>query len=151
MQLVLTSQSSDPPRLAEHLAAKPAAIVIGLCAAWCHTCGEFLPSFERLAEARPDAVFVWLDIEDDSTIVGDVDVENFPSLVFRGDVPVFFGPTLPQEGVVERLLGALALGAPAAVPVPEAVRSLPAALARLADPNSSQEGRSTSSPAPRRS
>jgi len=138
MPFVLTSQPGDLRRLAERLAAEPEAIVIGLCAAWCHTCGEFLPSFERLAEARPDAVFVWFDIEDDSAIVGDVDVENFPSLaVFRGEVPVFFGPTLPQQGVVERLLGALARGAPAAVPVPEAVQSLPAALARLADPHSS--------------
>ena len=57
--------------------------------------------------------FVWLDIEDDSAVAGDIEVENFPSLaVFRGAVPVFFGVSEPQHGVIERLLLAL-VNAPA--------------------------------------
>ena len=59
----------------------------------------------------------WLDIEDDSAIAGDIDVENFPSLaVYRGGVPVFFGVTEPQHGVVERLIVALTDAPPQAVP-----------------------------------
>jgi thiol-disulfide isomerase/thioredoxin len=60
-------------------------VVVALCAAWCDTCNEFRTSFERIAERRPDIVFVWLDIEDDSDVCGDIDVENFPTLaIYRG-------------------------------------------------------------------
>ena len=146
MRFALTFRPEDRSRLRARLAQAPAALVIGLCAEWCHTCGEFLPSFERLAQARPDQVFVWLDIEDDAALVGDIDVENFPSLaVFRGDVPLFFGPTLPQEGVVARLLDALARHEAPAARVPEAVSALPAALARL-----TEESATSLPPAPRR-
>lgn len=145
MRFALTFRAEDRSRLARRLAQGPAALVVGLCADWCHTCGEFLPSFERLAQARPDQVFVWLDIEDDAALVGDIDVENFPSLaVFRGGVPVFFGPVLPQEAVVARLLDALAKSEAPAALVPEAVRALPAALARL-----TQKSATSLPPAPR--
>lgn len=87
-------------------------MVVALCAAWCDTCRTFWPSFERLADARGSTLFVWLDIEDDCAVVGDIDVENFPSFaVFRNGAPVFFGVTTPQDGVVARLLAALTDGA----------------------------------------
>lgn len=134
MPVALTLRSEHRRVLAERLAQAPAATIIGLCAAWCDTCREFRASFERLADARRDALFVWLDIEDDSAVVGDIEFENFPSLaVFREGVPVFFGATSPQEGVVRRLLAALAHGAPVAVPVPDEVAALPRTLARLAE------------------
>jgi thioredoxin reductase (NADPH) len=116
-------------------------MVIGLCAAWCDVCREFQPLFERLAQARRDAVFVWLDIEDDNAVVGDIEVENFPALaVFRNGVPVFFGPTLPQESAVGRLLAALTQREPLAVPVPDEVAALPRRLARLAGQPGTERG-----------
>lgn len=134
MPVALTCRSAHRRVLAERLAEAPAATIIGLCAAWCDTCREFRVSFERLAAARRDALFVWLDIEDDSAVAGDIDVENFPSLaVFRGGVPVFFGATSPHESVVGRLLAALAHGEPVAVPVPDEVAALPRRLARLVE------------------
>lgn len=94
--------TSDPP------AASPAPsgrLVIGLCAAWCNTCGEFRATFEHLARERPATRFVWLDIEDDAEVVGDVDVENFPTVaIYDDDRLLHFGVTLPQGGVVARLL-----------------------------------------------
>lgn len=133
MPVALTFRSDHHRVLAERLAEAPAATIIGLCAAWCDTCREFRPSFERLADSRRDALFVWLDIEDDSTVVGDIDIENFPSLaVFRGGVPVFFGATMPQQGAVARLLAALTQGELAAVGVPDAVAALPRRLEHLA-------------------
>ncbi len=97
--------------------SRAALLVVGLCAAWCGTCREFEETFTLLRESHPDIRFVWLDIEDDSAIAGDIDVENFPSLaVYRGGVPVFFGVTEPQHGVVERLIVALTDAPPQAVP-----------------------------------
>jgi hypothetical protein len=45
--------------------------------------------------------------------------------VYRGDEPVFFGATLPQEGTVARLLAAMIEGEPAGAAVPEAIAALP--------------------------
>jgi thioredoxin-like negative regulator of GroEL len=91
--------------------------VVGLCAAWCGTCREFQDTFKALQQRHPERSFVWLDVEDDAAIAGDIDVENFPSLVvFKRGAPVFFGVTQPQQGVVERLILALD-DAPEALPL----------------------------------
>ena len=96
--------------------------VVCLCAAWCDTCNEFRVAFDRIAAARPAIRFVWLDIEDDSDVCGDIDVENFPTLaIYRGDSLLHFGVSLPQEGTAARLIDALLAGPAAAAPGPEAV------------------------------
>ena len=101
-------------------------IVVCLCAAWCDTCTEFRIAFDRIARQRPDMRFVWLDVEDDSALCGDIDVENFPTLaVYRGRSPVHFGVCLPHETTVGRLLDALADGAPALRGAPDEVSGLP--------------------------
>ena len=108
-------------------------LVACLCATWCKTCTEFRATFEKLAAASQGATFVWLDVEDDSALVGDIEIENFPTLaVFRGDKPLFYGVTMPQEGVVARTLASLAREDRDAVAVPEEIAGLPEALsARL--------------------
>jgi thioredoxin reductase (NADPH) len=110
-----------------------ALLVACLCAAWCKTCTEFRSTFDKLAAASEGAKFVWLDVEDDSALVGDIEIENFPTLaVFRGDKPLFYGVTMPQEGVVARTLASLARPDRDAVAVPEEIAGLPEALgARL--------------------
>lgn len=80
-----------------------------LCAAWCGTCASYRATFEALALRHPDKTFVWIDIEDQADIVGDLDVENFPTLlVQRGDTVAFFGTTLPDGAVADRLVQAQA-------------------------------------------
>ena len=108
-------------------------LVACLCAAWCKTCTEFRATFDKLAQENTGATFVWLDVEDDSALVGELDIENFPTLaVFRGDKPLFYGVTMPQEGVVARTLASLARPDRDAVAVPEEIAGLPEALsARL--------------------
>jgi thioredoxin reductase (NADPH) len=108
-------------------------IVVCLCAAWCDTCTEFRIAFDRIARQRPDMRFVWLDIEDDSALCGDIDVENFPTLaIYRGDTLLHFGVSLPQEGAVARLVDAMAAraDAAAAAKAAEAVLELPRRLAQ---------------------
>ncbi|RYF54828.1 MAG: thioredoxin, partial [Comamonadaceae bacterium] len=68
-----------------------------LCAAWCGTCGVYRPLFDELARAHPDVRFEWVDIEDDSELAGDLDVETFPTLLIAdGERAQFLGPLLPQ-------------------------------------------------------
>lgn len=114
--------------------AKPADLLVAcLCATWCKTCTEFRGTFDKLAAANPDARFEWLDVEDDSALVGELDIENFPTLaVFRGDKPVFYGVTMPQEGVVVRTLASLRRDDRDAAAIPDEIRGLPAALSARA-------------------
>jgi thioredoxin 1 len=80
-------------------------VVACLCAAWCGTCGSYRAAFEELAARHPDKHFVWIDIEDQADVVGDLDVDNFPTLLIqRGDVVAFFGTVLPDAKLAERLL-----------------------------------------------
>jgi thioredoxin reductase (NADPH) len=126
---VLTASSVDRHALASRWNADGPLVVIALCAAWCNTCTEFREAFERIAVERGDALFVWLDIEDDCEICGDIEVENFPTLaVFRGDVAVYFGVSIPKEATVSRLIDELASRTLPVRDVPEAVRVLPGAL-----------------------
>lgn len=86
-----------------------ALTVACLCAAWCGTCSSYRATFEELALRHPDKTFVWIDIEDQADIVGDLDVENFPTLlVQRGDMVGFFGTMLPDGAVADRLVQAQA-------------------------------------------
>jgi len=108
-----------------------ALLVVCLCAAWCDTCDAFRVTFERIAVTRPHVSFLWLDIEDDAEICGEIDVENFPTLaIWRGGALVFYGVSLPQEGSVARLIDAMAGDAPPAPGAPAAVVELGRALAR---------------------
>lgn len=103
-----------------------------LCADWCTTCREFEAVAARIAAARPDVRFVWFDIEDDSDVCGDIEVENFPTLaVFRDGALLHFGPSLPQEQRVLRLIDEMADAArPALANPPPEVAALTAHIAR---------------------
>jgi thioredoxin 1 len=123
---VLTARDRDREAILQAFADPARLVVVSLCAAWCDTCTQFRAACERLAQARPHATFVWLDIEDDAAIAGDIDVENFPTLaIYRGRSPLHFGVSLPHETTVGRLIDALADGAPAR-DVPDEVAELPA-------------------------
>jgi thioredoxin 1 len=100
--------------------------VIALCAAWCHTCEEFLPAFRRIAADHPGSRFVWLDIEDDAAMVGDIEVEDFPTLaIYDGASLVHFGASLPHEALVRRLVAAFAERGHRALDTPAAAATLP--------------------------
>ena len=108
-------------------------LVVCLCAAWCDACAEFRGTFEQLAQSHRDTGFVWLDVEHDSALLGDIERQNFPTLaVFRGGTPLFYGVTMPQEGIVARTLASLARPDRNPIAVPEEIAGLPEALsARL--------------------
>lgn len=82
-------------------------LVACLCAAWCDTCRSYRSGFEQLAEQHPDKRFVWIDIEDQADFIGDIDVENFPTLLIqRRDAVAFFGTVLPDLKIADRLIKA---------------------------------------------
>ena len=100
----LTLQNDNRANVAQALSGDR-WIVACLCADWCGTCALYRATFEQIAARRPDQVFVWIDIEDQSDVVGDLDVDNFPTLLIqRGETVAFFGTVLPDQALVERLV-----------------------------------------------
>lgn len=86
-----------------------ALLVACLCAAWCDVCRDYRGTFERLAQRFPQAHFVWIDIEDQADLLGDFEVDNFPTLLIqRGDHVAFFGSVPPAPQLAERLVQAQA-------------------------------------------
>ena len=103
--------SSDKPVEVVQSVAVPSAqawSVVCLCAAWCGVCRQYEVEFRALQQQFPQVRFVWLDVEDEEALVGDLDVETFPTLLIaHQDRPMFLGPLLPQIKVLERLLASL--------------------------------------------
>lgn len=77
-----------------------------LCAGWCRTCDAYRAVFDALRAAHPALRWHWLDVEDDAELVGEIDVQTFPTLILAdGDRPWFAGPVLPNQDAAQRLLG----------------------------------------------
>ncbi|MBV8503929.1 MAG: thioredoxin [Paucibacter sp.] len=94
------------PRVTENLTVLHVAC---LCAAWCRLCDDYAPVLERtISELELPGVKLrghWIDIEDEAELVGDVDVETFPTIVVIGPEGVrFAGPVLPHADTLGRLL-----------------------------------------------
>ena len=82
-------------------------VIACLCANWCGSCRDYATAFAAWAERSPAHHFVWIDIEDQADLVGDLDIDNFPTLLIqRGTTVSFFGPMEPDIRIAERLLQA---------------------------------------------
>jgi thioredoxin reductase (NADPH) len=124
---LLTLDPDGRAELARRLAAGEHVTAFALCAAWCTTCREFRVVCERVAASRPELSLVWVDIEDDAELLGDVDVETFPTFaIFEGDALRHYGALLPRADLLERLLGDL--DAATSNDAPDEIRKLVSAL-----------------------
>ena len=86
-----------------------ALTVACLCAAWCRTCDAYRAVFDAAVDELRASGWVvaahWIDIEDEADLLGDLDVETFPTLLVAHGVQVrFFGPLEPQPETVRRML-----------------------------------------------
>ena len=100
-------------------------IVACYCAAWCDSCKKYLPDFTALAKEFPQHQFVWIDIEEHPELLGDEEVENFPTLLVQaGQENLFFGPMMPHTGHLKRMLLSLESQQPAPVNGPALLKTL---------------------------
>ena len=119
--------SDKPVEVAQSVAVPSAQAwsVVCLCAAWCGVCRQYEADFRALQQQFPQVRFVWLDVENEEELVGDLDVETFPTLLIAHlDRPMFLGPLLPQIKVLERLIASFVDGAPATATLPEQAHGL---------------------------
>jgi thioredoxin 1 len=79
-----------------------------LCAAWCSACREYQPLFDAVAALHPGLHFAWIDIEDHAELVGELDIETFPTVLVGDHASLLFaGPVLPHTATLSRLLESL--------------------------------------------
>jgi thioredoxin 1 len=82
-------------------------LVACLCAEWCGICRDYRPLMQAALAglgAAPPAV-AWVDIEDHDEVLGEFDVQSFPTLlIVRGDLPLFFGTVTPHAQTLQRLV-----------------------------------------------
>lgn len=108
----------DAPEFATAAGVPARWWVVCLCAAWCNVCRDYRAVFDALAREHPQTHFVWVDVEDEEEVAGELDVETFPTLLLAdGRHARFLGPLLPQAGVLARMLASLQAGGPVALPV----------------------------------
>jgi hypothetical protein len=86
----------------------PELTVTCFCAEWCSTCREYRNPYLRLESRFPAAAFRWLDIDYDAAEVGDLEVENFPTVrIERRGAVLFQGVLPPQAESLAQLLESL--------------------------------------------
>ena len=103
--------------------------MICLCADWCGLCRDYRAVFAEVAAIYPDVKFVWVDIEDEAALLGDLDVETFPTLlVMSGNGIAFLGPLTPQAEILARLLASVLKADQAMTPHTPFTRGLLSAL-----------------------
>ena len=114
-----------PPAALSSLQDLPVNWVVCLCADWCGLCRDYAEVFAQMAARYPDSRFAWLDIEDEAELVGDIDVETFPTLlVADAGGTRFLGPLMPQAQTLSRLLDSLVQPGQPATPHSPATQAL---------------------------
>ena len=104
--------------------ASPAWVVC-LCADWCGLCRDYRRVIDDMARRYPAMRFVWLDIEDQADLVGEIDVETFPTVLLAdAQCTWFLGPLPPQAQNLARLLDSLERASLQASPHSPATRQL---------------------------
>jgi thioredoxin-like negative regulator of GroEL len=105
--------------------AQPKWLVVCLCAEWCGTCRDYRAPLQAVAATHPQHAFAWIDIEDEAELAGEIDIETFPTLlVLEGAQVLFYGPVLPGEEGLRRLLRALEENGPQPTALDPEVESL---------------------------
>lgn len=103
--------------------------VVCLCADWCGLCRDYQAVFAQMAARYPAFRFAWLDIEDQADLVGDIDVDTFPTVLMADAQGTrFFGPLTPQANTLSRLLDSLQSSSLQVLPHAPATRQLLQAL-----------------------
>jgi thioredoxin 1 len=91
------------------LLAEHSTIVACLCADWCDVCQSYRPRFQQLAQSYPEILFIWIDIEDQASLVDHLEVDNFPTLLIQQhNVVGFYGTMQSDTNRLKRQIDSLA-------------------------------------------
>ncbi len=76
-----------------------------LCAAWCRLCDGYAQTVSEVTAKFPSVQLLWIDIEDEAELIGELDIETFPTLVLVSATQLLFAGALqPQPETLRRLI-----------------------------------------------
>src|SRR5690625_1841353 len=79
-------------------------VLVCYCAAWCRTCAGFEAVIEQFAQAHPEMICVWVDIEEHEDLLMDDDLEDLPTFALqKGGHSFFYAPLPPMIEHLQRL------------------------------------------------
>jgi thiol-disulfide isomerase/thioredoxin len=100
----LDLNTASTHKLKHHLATHH-TLVACLCAAWCDVCNSYRSKFEALAMEHPDLLFLWIDVEDQAETFGDMEMEDFPTILIQHHgIVTFFGTMQPETRQLKRMI-----------------------------------------------
>ncbi len=104
--------------------------LILFCAEWCGSCREFKEHFNSIN--RDELSKVWLDIEDDASLIDEIDIDNLPTiLAVSGDGHTYyFGEIPPNKTFLEKILQDISLEKLAPSTMPKPLADLVATIAK---------------------
>nr|WP_323373216.1 thioredoxin family protein [Corynebacterium antarcticum] len=74
----------------EETVTKGGIVLVDVWASWCGPCVRFAPTFEKVSEAHPEAVFAKLDSEANQGLAAALQIQSIPTLmIFRDGILVF--------------------------------------------------------------
>ncbi|AWD32622.1 hypothetical protein CKSOR_00516 [Candidatus Kinetoplastibacterium sorsogonicusi] len=80
-------------------------MIVCFCASWCSTCIDYKKKLEIFSNSITEYSFIWLDIDDHEHLIGDIEIENFPTiLIKKSNKNVFFGTISSNILVLEKML-----------------------------------------------
>lgn len=120
---------SEPPGADTRPLASADLWVICLCADWCHICRQMQSALADDRRLSSVVRWLWVDIEEHADLLGDLEVETFPTyLIGRHDDVLLYAPGPTQSEAIMSYVMPYATGRMTAAPVSRLVRQAFAAI-----------------------
>jgi thioredoxin 1 len=86
-------------------------VLVDFWAAWCGPCRSFAPTYEKVSERYPDAVFAKVDTEAQQALAASFNIMSIPTLMIIRDQVVIYSEAgaLPETALVDLIQKATAL------------------------------------------
>jgi len=98
----------------EEIVSSNELVLLDFWASWCGPCRSFAPTYEKVSELYPDAVFAKVDTEAEQALAASFNIMSIPTLMIVREQVVLFSQAgaLPESALVDLVEQVSALDMP---------------------------------------